>query len=49
MILGHSAGAAAAIAAEENVNVQDVDYAKLKEVLIKSKQILQYKKKTPKK
>jgi FAD dependent oxidoreductase len=40
MILGQSAGAAAALAIEAKVSVQDVDYGKLKEQLLKGKQKL---------
>jgi len=40
MILGQSAATAAAIAVEDEVAVQDVDYAKLREQLLKDGQIL---------
>lgn len=40
MILGQSAGAAAAIAIDEKVAVQDVDYAKLRAVLLAEGQLL---------
>jgi hypothetical protein len=40
MILGQSAGAAAALAIEEGIAVQDVDYATLREVLLKEGQLL---------
>jgi hypothetical protein len=40
MILGQSAGAAASLAITDNVSVQKVDYAKLKERLLIGKQIL---------
>jgi len=40
MIMGQSAGTAAAIAVDENVTVQNVPYDKLKAALIKGKQLL---------
>jgi hypothetical protein len=40
MILGQSAGAAAALAIEEGIAVQDMDYATLREVLLKEGQLL---------
>ncbi len=42
MILGQSAGTAAAMAIDANIPVQKVDYAKLKERLLADKQILEY-------
>lgn len=41
MILGQSAGLAAALAIDGNVAVQDIDYQKLKVELLQSKQILE--------
>ena len=41
MILGQSAATAAAIAIDENINVQDVDYEKLKAQLLKDGQVLE--------
>lgn len=41
MILGQSAATAAAIAIEDEVSVQDVDYAKLRERLLEDGQILE--------
>jgi hypothetical protein len=41
MVLGQSAGAAAALAVDEQVAVQDVPYASLKRVLLDSKQVLE--------
>lgn len=41
MILGQSAGAAAALAIEESVPVQDVDYGRLREVLLREGQLLE--------
>jgi hypothetical protein len=41
MILGHSAATAAAIAINERIAVQDVDYEKLSEKLLKDGQVLQ--------
>jgi hypothetical protein len=40
MILGQSAGMAAAIAADQKIAVQDVKYENLKEELIRYKQFL---------
>jgi hypothetical protein len=40
MILGQSAGAAASIAIDEQIPVQDVDYARLREVLLAEGQLL---------
>jgi hypothetical protein len=40
MILGQSAGAAAALALSEGVAIQEVNYAKLREVLLAEAQIL---------
>ncbi|MCF6331707.1 MAG: FAD-dependent oxidoreductase [Draconibacterium sp.] len=40
MVLGQSAGCAAAIAAENKIKVQDVDYYQLKSELVKNNQIL---------
>jgi hypothetical protein len=42
MILGQSAGAAAVLAIEESVAVQDVDYIKLRQVLLKEGQLLEW-------
>ena len=42
MILGQSAATAACLAIDNNQAVQDVDYFKLKEQLIKDKQVLRY-------
>lgn len=41
MILGQSAGIAAALAAREEVTVQALDYAKLREQLLLRKQVLE--------
>ena len=41
MILGHSAAAAASIAIDDDIAVQDIDYVKLKEKLLKENQILE--------
>ena len=41
MILGQSAGAAASLAIDASVAVQDVDYAKLRELLLKEGQLLE--------
>ena len=41
MMVGHAAGAAANIAIEKGVSVQNVPYAALREVLLKEKQILE--------
>jgi uncharacterized protein YjhX (UPF0386 family) len=40
MILGQSAGAAAVLAIDENLAVQDVDYVKLRAILLKAGQLL---------
>ena len=40
MIMGQSAGCAAALAAEHRIDIQDVDYMELKNALIHSGQIL---------
>jgi hypothetical protein len=40
MILGQSAAAAACMAIDENIAVQDVDYDKLKKSLLKKGQVL---------
>jgi hypothetical protein len=40
MILGQSAGAAAALAIDGNVPVQDVDYARLRKILLEEGQLL---------
>ena len=40
MILGQSAGAAAALAVESSIPVQDVDYPRLREILLKEGQLL---------
>jgi hypothetical protein len=40
MILGQSAGCAAAVAVEKRINVQDLDYNQLKSELLKNNQIL---------
>ena len=45
MILGHSAATAAAIAINDRVAVQDVDYGKLSEKLLKDGQVLELPKK----
>lgn len=42
MMLGHAAGAAASLAAERNVAVQDIPYPLLREQLLSQKQILDY-------
>ena len=41
MILGQSAGCAAAIAAEQQINVQDISYSQLRNKLIENNQILE--------
>ena len=41
IVLGQSAGIAAAVAVEERVAVQDVNYARLAERLVKQKQVLE--------
>jgi hypothetical protein len=40
MILGQSAGAAASLAIDAAIAVQDVDYPKLREVLLQEGQLL---------
>ncbi len=40
MVLGQSAATAACLSIDDNVAVQDVDYKKLKEVLLRDKQVL---------
>ncbi len=42
MILGQSAATAASLALDENIPVQQVDYAKLRARLIEDKQVLEY-------
>jgi len=42
MMLGQSSGTAAALAAKDNVDVQNLDYPELKEWLLKGGQILRY-------
>ena len=42
MILGQSAATAAVLAIEGNIRVQDVPYSKLRERLLKDKQVLEY-------
>ncbi len=42
MVLGQSAATAAAIAIDEGIDVQKVDYAKLRERLLADKQVLEY-------
>jgi hypothetical protein len=46
MMLGHAAGASAAMAAEGNTTVQDVDYAKLREQLLADGQLIDGPKRT---
>jgi hypothetical protein len=41
MTIGQSAGVAAALAAKDGVNVQQLDYARLKERLLAQKQVLE--------
>ena len=41
MILGQSAAAAASLAIDENIAVQDLDYADLRKVLLEQKQVLE--------
>ena len=48
MILGHSAATAASIAIDDNCDVQDVDYAKLRAKLLNDGQILEAPKKSSK-
>ena len=43
MILGQSAATAAAMAIDARQPVQDVPYAKLRELLLKEGQVLEYK------
>lgn len=43
MVLGQSAATAAALAIDDNIPVQKVDYEKLKARLVKDKQVLDYK------
>jgi hypothetical protein len=43
MIIGQSAATAAAIAIDEGVKVQEVEYSQLKEVLLKEGQVLEYR------
>jgi len=43
MILGQSAAAAAALALEQNIPIQNLDYSKLRARLLADKQILQWK------
>ena len=43
MILGQSAATAAVMAIDENISVQEVQYEKLKEQLVKDDQRLTYK------
>jgi hypothetical protein len=40
MILGQSAGAAASLAIDDSIAVQDVDYPKLRAVLLQEGQLL---------
>lgn len=47
MILGQSAGAAAALAVDDKTSVQKVDHAKLRERLLADKQILKWKAPAP--
>jgi FAD dependent oxidoreductase len=47
MVLGQSAGIAAALAAAQNVKVQELDYARLREQLLAQKQILDLDKVNP--
>jgi len=49
MILGQSAATAAVMAIDGNTTVQDVPYSKLRERLLKDKQILEYSSGTPEK
>jgi hypothetical protein len=42
MILGQSAATAAVLAIDGNITVQDVPYARLREQLLKDKQILEF-------
>jgi hypothetical protein len=48
MMVGHAAGAAASLAIEKGVTVQNVPYEALRQVLVKEKQILEKPKSTPK-
>ncbi|HSF52991.1 MAG TPA: FAD-dependent oxidoreductase, partial [Algoriphagus sp.] len=43
MILGQSAAAAAALSIDEKIAVQDLDYEKLRKVLLEEKQVLENK------
>jgi len=43
MILGQSAAAAAALALEQNVPIQKVDYSKLRARLLADNQVLEWK------
>ena len=47
MMLGHAAGAAASLAVERNVTVQNVPYPLLRERLLAEKQILEYERPKP--
>lgn len=47
MILGQSAATAAAFAIDEGIAVQDLEYAKLREQLLKDGQVLEYKSDKP--
>jgi hypothetical protein len=40
MVLGQSAAAAACLAVNKNIAVQDIDYSELKEMLVSKGQIL---------
>ena len=48
MILGQSAGTAAALAIDEKTSVQKVDYAKLRKRLLADKQLLKWEAKAEK-
>jgi hypothetical protein len=41
MILGQSAAAAASLVIDEGIAVQDLDYEKLRKVLLEEKQVLE--------
>jgi hypothetical protein len=43
MVLGQSAAAAAALAIEENVPAQKIDYAELRRRLLAERQVLEWK------